>query len=94
MRGYVDTVASDVLAGDVLIEPTTGVLCRVQSVEPINAKGIVVIHTKGSVSLSYMGITCKPDRILRRAPRPGATTIMVDGSEVMGERVRAPRNKV
>lgn len=69
MRGYIDTAASEIRAGDTLIEPTTGVLCSVQSVEQVNEKGIVVLHMRGSVSLSYTGLTCKPDRVLRRSPR-------------------------
>ncbi len=87
MKGYIDTTAGEIQAGDTLIDPTSGVLCRVESVEPVNDKGIVTLHMRGSVSLGYMGITGKPDRPLRRAPRPGATTQVAGVDEVMGERV-------
>lgn len=69
MRGFVDTRAADVVAGDTLIEPTSGVLCKVESVE--NEGEMIALHMRGSVSLSYMGFDCKPDRVLRIAPRAG-----------------------
>lgn len=68
MRGYIDSTAGEIVAGDTLLDPMTGVLCRVTSVEAPKG-GLVAIHTIGSVSLSYMGLSVKPDRPLRRAPR-------------------------
>lgn len=71
MRGFVDTRAADVLAGDTLIDPNSGVLCKVESVQ---AEGkMVALHMRGSVSLSYMGLSCDPERVLRIAPRSDLT---------------------
>lgn len=68
MRGYIDSTAGEIVAGDTLLDPMSGVLCRVTSVEaPEN--GLVAIHMIGSVSLSYMGLSVKPERPIRRAPR-------------------------
>lgn len=52
MRGYVDTKASEIVAGDTIIDPITGVLCKVESVDPVNAAGIVTLHMRGSVRRS------------------------------------------
>ncbi len=77
MKGCVDSTLGEIQAGDVVIDPMSGVLARVESVEPVNEKGIVTLHMRGSVSLGYMGITGKPDRPLRRAPRPDTVPVIV-----------------
>ena len=82
MKGYVDTTAGEIQIGDTLIDPVSGVLCRVESVEPVNAAGVVTLHMRGSVSLGYMGITGKPDRPLRRAPRHAVETVQASGLPV------------
>jgi hypothetical protein len=84
VKGYIDSTAGEIQAGDTLIDPVSGVLARVESVEPVNAAGIVTLHMRGSVSLGYMGITGRPDRPLRRAPRPSdmtAPTVLVDQAD-------------
>ncbi len=75
MRGYTDSAASEVRVGDIVIEPTTGVLCAVESIEPVNEQGLITLHMRGSSSLSYMGIVCKPERVLRRGPRDAEVTV-------------------
>jgi hypothetical protein len=70
VRGYIDSTAGEIVAGDTLLDPMTGVLCRVTSVEAPQG-GTIAIHMIGSVSLSYMGLCVKPDRPLRRGPRAG-----------------------
>ncbi len=75
MKGYIDSTAGEIQTGDVVIDPVSGVLARVESTEPVNAKGVVTLHMRGSVSLGYMGIVARPDRPLRRAPRQSVQLI-------------------
>jgi hypothetical protein len=75
MKGYVDSFAGQIVTGDTIIDPHSGVLCKVESVTPQNEKGLVVLDMRGSVSQSYMGLVCKSDRVLRRAPRRDEITL-------------------
>lgn len=64
-----DAQASEIRTGDTIVDPNSGVLCGVESVEPPSEHGTVALHMRGSVSRSYMGLVCKVGRVLRRAPR-------------------------
>lgn len=70
---YVDTTAAEIVAGDTIIDPHSGVLCVVQDVVPPNRQGHVVLNMRGSVSLSYVGLICKATHDLRRKPRESET---------------------
>ena len=73
MRGYVDSTAGEIVEGDTVIDPHTGILCSVTSVEPPTASGLVAVHMRGSVSGCYMGLSVPAHRPLRRAPRANKT---------------------
>jgi hypothetical protein len=69
VRGYIDCTAGEIRTGDTIIDPHSGVLARVESVETGHPT-MVALHMRGSVSRSYMGLSVEHARPLRRAPRP------------------------
>ncbi len=68
MKGYVDVAAADVRAGDVIVEPWSGVLSRVEGAEPAH-NAHVVLALRGLVSRSLVYLSLPEKKTVRRAPR-------------------------
>jgi hypothetical protein len=64
----VDRLASDVLAGDTIIDPHSGVVSRVLRAGV--AGDMVVLHIRGLVASNSSHLSLKPDRPMRAWPRP------------------------